>query len=148
MLEILTAFIVCIIFYSFLALLRIDFFPQSPDIAVAAVFASIYFGIGFGWFSAVLVAVFGYMSLNVTIMLMVFLYFLSGVYLSPAAMSGDLLYYNYYNPLYNLVQWYRSAYYAAYDGDISGKVSVLATSTVFLFLGLLGERYLRGKFQR
>lgn len=49
-----------------------------------------------------------------------------------------------YNPLFHCVEWMRSAYYGI-DSFYLDKFYVIGTATLFLCIGLLGERLLRGR---
>ena len=51
-----------------------------------------------------------------------------------------------YNPLQHLVEWLRSAYYVSYDPELINKSMILWVGGISLTLGLIGERFLRGKF--
>lgn len=51
-----------------------------------------------------------------------------------------------YNPLFQIVEWLRSAYYTSYDPYLVDKAYVIEVASISLVLGLLGERFLRGKF--
>lgn len=51
-----------------------------------------------------------------------------------------------YNPLFQIVEWLRSAYYTNYDSYMVDKVYVIEVASISLALGMLGERFLRGKF--
>jgi len=82
----------------------------------------------------------------VIVLSMVGLYIASGVYLPPFLMSETVLQYQYYNPIFNCSAWMRSAYYLSYDDVNINKSLIFWAGTVLLMLGLLGERYLRGKF--
>ncbi|QGM46599.1 ABC transporter permease [Methylocystis heyeri] len=145
-LEIMSSFVVCMIFYTVLWAADYDFMPRSMDIAAAAVFASVYFGVALGLFTVMLVALAGPFAATIVIILMIPLYLVSGVYIVPWMMSPAMLDYESYNPLFGLVQWLRSAYYASYDEIVVNKMGVIWMSTGMLFLGLLGERFLRGRF--
>jgi capsular polysaccharide transport system permease protein len=146
LLEIVSSFIVCMIFYTVLWAADYDFMPRSTEVAAAAVCASLYFGVALGLFTVMLVALAGPFAATIVIIFMIPLYLVSGVYIVPWMMSPAMLDYESYNPLFGLVQWLRSAYYAAYEEVPVNKSGIIWISTSLLFLGLLGERYLRGKF--
>jgi capsular polysaccharide transport system permease protein len=65
----------------------------------------------------------------------------------PAAfLPEEIREYSIYNPLFNLVEWLRSAYFTSYDSESVNRLNIIGTASVSLALGLLGERYFRGKF--
>lgn len=145
-LEPITASIVCIIFFAILYVFDFDIMPVSPSTAAMALFATVYFGIGYGFFGLIIIALLGPYAMVAIVLSMVGLYIASGVYLPPFLMSETMLQYQYYNPLFNCSAWMRSAYYLSYDDININKSLIFAAGTVLLMLGLLGERYLRGKF--
>jgi len=144
--ELITAFIICILFYAVLYLLDYNFMPHDLATASAAVASTIYFGIGFGFFGVSIVVMLGPYSVLVIIFFMLAIYLASAVYLPPWLLSDEMLTYEYYNPFFNCVAWLRSAYYVSYDSIPINKSMVFWSGTVLLLLGLLGERFFRGKF--
>ncbi len=144
-LEVVSALIVCIIMYVIFYMMGYDFMPEKPQVAAFVVFLTIYFGIGLGFLTVVLVGLLGIMTNIFLVFFLVGLYIVSGIYLPPWMMSAELRGYNYYNPVFNLVEWMRSAYYASYDETLINKNLLIWSPTVLILLGLLGERYLRGK---
>ena len=79
-LEIITVFIVCIIFFTFLYLCDYDIVPARISTAAAALFSAVYFGVAYGFFGLIIVALFGPYALIVIIFSMVGLYIASGVH--------------------------------------------------------------------
>ena len=144
--EILTGSIVSILIIATLAIVGVDVLPQNVSSAAAALAATLYLAVGLGLFNVVCTAMFGTFYLTFYIVLMIGAYLVSGVYIPIWMIPEPTRSYLLYNPLLNLVEWLRSAYYASYDGDLVNKPLVLGTATVALFLGLLGERFLRNKF--
>ena len=148
-LETLGAVLVCIIFTAFLALVGYQIMPLHVDVAIVSIFASIYFGIGLGLLIVVLSAVLGVFVIHIFVVLMVAAYLTSGVYFPVRSMSDparSIL--REVNPILNLVEWMRSAYFTSYDPDLINKSMVLVVATTCLFIGLAGERYLRNLFYR
>jgi len=145
-LEVITASLVCIIFVTILYVFDYDIMPVNPSTAAMALFATVYFGVGYGFFGLIIMALFGPYAMIVIVLSMVGLYIASGVYLPPFLMSETVLQYQYYNPIFNCSAWMRSAYYLSYDDVNINKSLIFWAGTVLLMLGLLGERYLRGKF--
>ncbi|MBL1256577.1 ABC transporter permease [Methylocystis sp. Sn-Cys] len=145
-LEVLNAFIVLGLYLLLMYSLDIDFFPTDYIVAAQAVLAAVYLGIGFGAINTVACAIFGGYFLVAFTLAAVLLYMLSGVYEPSYAFSEEVRDYYSYNPLFQIVEWLRSAYYTNYDPYIVNKVYVVEFASVSLALGLLGERFLRGKF--
>lgn len=145
-LEVLNAFIVLGLYLLLMYLLNIDFFPEDYLSAAQAVLAAVYLGIGFGVLNTVACAVFGYLFIMVFTMIAVILYILSGVYVPSYGFTEEMREYYYYNPLFQIVEWLRSAYYTSYDPAMVDKLYVMEVASISLALGLLGERFLRGKF--
>jgi capsular polysaccharide transport system permease protein len=50
-----------------------------------------------------------------------------------------------FNPVFQLVEWTRSAYFETHSTVLLDKPYVLLLSAFLLALGLLGERLFRGK---
>lgn len=145
-LEVLNAFIVLglylLIMYSF----DIDFLPADYLVAAQAVLAAIYLGIGFGAVNTVACAIFGPYFVMVFTLSAVILYLFSGAYVPSYTFTEDLREYHSCNPLFQIVEWLRSAYYTSYDPVMVDKFYVIEVASISLALGLLGERFLRGKF--
>lgn len=145
-LETLTAVAVAIIFYSVLYIGGVDFMPLDAIDAASAIAASIYLGIGLGFFNVVLCALFGPFTIVFITVLMIGAYIVSGVYVPIWVVPEPTRSYMLFNPLLHLVEWLRSAYFTSYGAQTIDKGLVLAVATAALALGLLGERFLRGKF--
>ncbi len=144
--ELLTAAIVAIVICSALALTGTDIIPINPTEAASALGATLLLAVGLGVFNVVLVALIGPFYVVVYVMIMVGLYLTAGVFIPIWMVPEPARSVMKFNPLLNLVEWIRSAYYASYDPDLVNKPLVLGTALVALFLGLLGERFLRNKF--
>jgi capsular polysaccharide transport system permease protein len=145
-LETITACIVAILFYFVLYLSGYEVAPLRPDVAAIAIGAAIFYGICVGVFMAALVALGGMFALHFNVLVLVLVYILSGIAIPPWMMSETALSYEYYNPVFNLIEWLRSAYYNTYDIDRINISGLIWSALGFFLLGLLGERYFRGKF--
>ena len=144
-LEVLSSILVCAIFYFLLELGGIDFMPADIYGGALAVLASIYLGITVGFVNVINISIFGTLYIVFFVLLMVFLFVSSGVYIPVYVLTGwqrDLIE---LNPLFHLVNWFRAAYYVDASAIPVDKFYVWATGTVCLFIGLVGERFLRGK---
>jgi len=145
-LETLNAVIVLALFMSVVSLFDVDILPADTTEASKAIGAAVFLGIGLGVFNVIMCALVGQFFLIFFILVMVALYIFAGVYLPPSAMPENLREYMAYNPLLQLVEWLRSAYYTSYDSELINKSLILWVGGISLTLGLIGERFLRGKF--
>lgn len=145
-LEVLNAFIVLGLYLLLMYFLDIDFFPADSLTAAQAILAAVYLGIGLGVLNTVACALFGIYFLAAFTLSAVLLYVLSGAYVPSYSFNEDMREYYSYNPLFQIVEWLRSAYYTSYDPYLVDKAYVIEVASISLVLGLLGERFLRGKF--
>jgi capsular polysaccharide transport system permease protein len=145
-LEVLNAFIVLGLYLLLMYSLDIDFLPADYFVAAQAVLAAVYLGVGIGALNTVACAVFGHFFLLAFTMVTVLLYIASGVYVPSYTFSEEMREYYSYNPLFQIVEWLRSAYYTSYDPAMVDKFYVIEVASISLALGLLGERFFRGKF--
>lgn len=145
LIELATAALVCLLFYIVVEAVGIDVWPKDLVNAAGAISACLYLAVGFGFLNVVLVSLLGHFALMGFILLMVGLYVTSGVYIPVNMVPEPLRSLMAYNPLANLVEWMRSAYFASYDVDLINKKLVIGTASVALLLGLLGERFMRNK---
>jgi capsular polysaccharide transport system permease protein len=145
-LEMLNAVFALTIFALCLYTLDVEIIPDNFGEAALAVAAAIYLGVGLGFLNVLMCSLCGPYFLVLFVFVMIILYLFSGVYIPMSAMPETVREYAIYNPLLNVVEWLRSAYYASYDSDAINKLLVTGVATICLVLGLLGERFLRGKF--
>ena len=81
----------------------------------------------------------------VFVVIMAILYVSSGVFILPSSLPQNIRDILWFNPLLHFVEWIRSAYYEGYGDDMLSKSYVLWMATVFIMIGLAGERFARGK---
>lgn len=144
-LEFLTASLVFVIFAMILAVgFNVDIRPLSYTDALFGVLASVYFGVCMGFVSTLLMSLAKLWN-AIQIVLMMFMYLSAGVLFSPALVSPEIQEILWYNPLLHCVEWLRSAYFEGYSNDFLSKPYVIFVSTILLFIGLSGERFIRGK---
>lgn len=146
-LELITAFIVVVIFSLGCALLGINILPRDPRVAAAAIFVTVYLSISFGLFSTIIVALVDFWKVGLVLLLIV-VYLTSGVFLPMATLSPDLQRIFSWNPLTHCVEWLRSAYFLGYGASFISRAYVIWVSTSMLFLALVGERFMRGRLMR
>ena len=145
-LEVLTAFTVCIVFFLILFASDVDLTPIDTAEAIMAVFASIYLGVSMGFLNAVLFMLMRMGWMVAFIILSILLYSTSGALLLSSSLSEEIRNILWYNPLFQCVEWMRVAYYDSYANSALSKAYVLSFATVCLFLGLVAERLFRGRF--
>lgn len=142
--ETLAAFLVVSLFFGLFYSFNKGIMPNSPMIAGEAILATIYLSISFGLFSAIIIALFNFWQTGHAILL-VFVYLSSGIFFPIDSASETVRNILWYNPLAHCVEWLRSAYYPGYGDRFISVGYVIWSATAFLFLALLGERFLRGK---
>jgi capsular polysaccharide transport system permease protein len=145
-LETLNAVIVLALFIFAASLFDVDVMPTDMAEASKAIGATVFMGIGLGFLNVVMCALVGPYFLVFFLLVMAGLYVISGAYLPPNAIPANLREYMAYNPLTQLIEWLRSAYYASYDPELINKSLVFWVGGIGLMLGLVGERFLRGRF--
>ncbi|WP_367119302.1 hypothetical protein [Methylocystis sp.] len=145
-LETLNAVIVLALFMFAVSLFDVDILPSDTAEAAKAIAAAVFLGIGLGFFNVVMCALVGQYFLVFFILVMIGLYMISGAYLPPNLIPATLREYMAYNPLTQLVEWLRSAYYASYDPELINKLLIYWVGGISLMLGLVDERFLRGRF--
>ncbi len=146
-LEVLNAFVVVASFIIGLWMIDMGLEPISLFETAAAIAVSIYLGIGIGFFGAVLYPVLGFTANLIVILALLGLYLTSGAFIPTTIFPQQYRDLNLYNPLYHCVEWLRSGYFGADSFDLD-RLYVLRVGTFFLFLGLLGERMVRGRLLR
>jgi capsular polysaccharide transport system permease protein len=143
LLEIMSACCVVIVFLMIAWFAGIDALPRDIVQAAYALGACMLLGLGFGILNGVIALAFppwltGY------ILISIILWASSGVVFVPDALpeiARDILA---YNPVLQVIEWMRSAYYEGYGGLILDRTYVLSFIVVTIFLGLIFERAVRG----
>lgn len=144
-LEMLSAIIALAIFLLGLYLIDVDLTPLDPHEAAKAVGAAIFLGIGLGFFNTIMVAIVGVFFIMVFILSAVGLFLLAGIYFPVTSMPEKMREYVDYNPIFQLVEWMRSAYFVNYDMEPVNTTMVLGLALFGFAFGLIGERFIRGK---
>jgi capsular polysaccharide transport system permease protein len=142
--EFLTAFLVVALFFCGAYLSGIELMPIDIETGATAILATVYFAIAVGILNTIISSILRFWHVAF-IVLMLFLYITAGVLTLPSMMSPTLRGWVSYNPVFQCVEWLRSAYYEGYGDAYLSKSYLLSLATFFLFLGLLGERFIRGK---
>jgi len=144
-LEVLSAIIALMIFLLGLHLFGIDLTPIDPHEAARAVGAAIFLGVGLGFFNTVMVGIVGFFWVMIFIFIAISLYLFAGIYFPIGSMPEEMRELAVYNPILQLVEWQRSAYFTSYDADAIDKTLVLGLAGAGVLIGLVGERFIRGK---
>lgn len=146
-LECLSAIIVCILFFFVIYISGVGVTPSDPIEAAAAILMAIYLGICLGFFNVVAVAVVGPFYVIIFVLCMIGAYITCGIFIPSSLVPNSVLELMQYNPLFHLVNWLRHAYYDSTAGQEIDKLYVGLVGSCFLFVGLVGERFLRGKIR-
>ena len=144
LLETLNACIVTFITLMTLYAFGIDIFPADQYEAATAVAAAVYLGIGLGFFNVVVFSMFGTAGIISFTLIMIGLYLSSGAITPLALLPAGARAVLDYNPLMHCVQWLRYAYFHQVEVDLD-RSYIIMVGSVFLFIGLLSERVIRGK---
>jgi capsular polysaccharide transport system permease protein len=144
LIELFTASIVVVLLFFSAFLLNIDLMPANKYALVSGIMATVFLAIAFGFFNNIASAILKMWHI-VFILSVIIMYLTSGVVWDITLLPSDVQFIISYNPLFQSVEWLRSAYYEDSYSEYLSKPYFLSVSTVVLFLGLLGERFLRGK---
>lgn len=141
-LEIIGAFLTLVLLTLVLLFLGDDPFPSDIFEATYGYLSVLMLAIGAGYLVGIASIV---MKFFVTIwaLFLIVLYLLSGVMFVPSRLPDEATYYLSFNPVFQAVEWVRSAYYPGYASRHLDKPYVLLYGITCLFLGLLVERLLR-----
>ena len=144
-LEIFSASIVFAIFSSTLFAMGVAIVPFDIHRAFSALAATIFLGIGIGFFGVSLSALNAIVGALTTAFSIVGMYLASGAFLPPSLMTPAVRDMMFYNPLYHSVGILRSTYFDGFEGDDCRVSYILLIGCVYFFLGLAGERLIRGR---
>lgn len=143
LLETLAACLVTIIMIVLAWFVGIDFLPRDIVQAAFAFGAALLLGLGFGLVNGVLALAFPFWGMIVAVSI-ILLWLTSGVAIVPDALPEVARNALSYNPVLQVVEWMRSAYYEGYGDHILDRGYVIAFGIGAVFLGLLLERAMRG----
>lgn len=143
-LEVINAATVAVILLGGLQMVGIEFDPNDTYEVAAAILMAIYLGVCLGLFGIILYSVLGWAAQMSILMSLVGLYLSSGAFFPTTLFPEEFRKLNWYNPLFHCVEWLRSGYYGIDSYELN-KLYLGAVATTLLFLGLLGERMIRGR---
>lgn len=142
--EFLTAFVVVLLFGFCAFLVGVDLTPLDIETGATAILATVYFAISVGILNTIISSIIKFWHI-VFIVIMLALYLGAGIFVLPSSFPASVQNIMWYNPLFQCVEWLRSAYYEGYGDTMLSKSYLMSLATICLFLGLLGERFIRGK---
>lgn len=143
-LETLNAMAVLALMLLGLKLLDIEFAPDDWIAMAQGIVAAVYLGIGIGFFGIICFSIMGFPAMMLVMLILLIQYLTSGALIPLTIFPSEVKELLVYNPLFHCVEWIRSAYYGT-ESFYLDRFYVFATGTFFLFIGLLGERLLRGR---
>lgn len=68
------------------------------------------------------------------------LYFMSGIFFTMDFLSPEILHALSYNPLLNMIEWFRTGFYTSFSSSLYDVEYTIATTLLVFFLGMLAER--------
>lgn len=142
--EILSAALVIFFTNLILALYGIDVMPANIVEALFAIASAGLIGLGVGVLNGVIVA-FAPVWITGYSLIVIFLWFSSGILFVPSALPEQLQMILFYHPVLHTIEWLRVAYYDGYESVILARWYPLCFGAGLLFLGLAAERFFRGK---
>ena len=143
-LEILNAGLVIVILCVMFWVYGINFVPIYPVQAFFALGACMLLGLGFGFVHSIIAVGFrpwitGYALLNII------MWITSGVFFVAHSLPEPIRYLESFNPIVQGIEWMRSAYYEGYGSGFLDKEYLIGFSLFSICLGLLLERFIRGR---
>jgi capsular polysaccharide transport system permease protein len=143
LLEILAASCVAIVLIVLAWFIGIDVMPRDIVQAACAFGAAILLGLGFGILNGV-IALAAPLWLTGYVLVTIILWMTSGIMFVPDALPDVLREVLAYNPVLQVIEWVRSAYYEGYGDLVLDRGYAIGVGIVTVFLGLLLERGMRG----
>lgn len=141
-LEVIGTSIVAFLLILLLIVCGSDPMPPHPDMAVEAIFTTIFLAIGFGFFFAPFAFITPMMPFIVSLVL-VLAYVSSGILYVTSFLPEAIRYPLSFNPLLHCVEWMRLSYYTDYPSDVLDRIYVLSVALVMTSIGLVLLRGLR-----
>lgn len=122
--------------------------PVHSLIQLFMAFATVIaLGIGLGMINSVILLYFpSYKSIHPFLMRP--FYFISGIFFTANSLPLGVQKALYFNPLFHINEWVRSAFFTNYESYFVDKAYVVSVSIVFLFIGLSVERLTKEKVRQ
>ena len=137
-----TYFIIMCVFYGVLILTGLADFPAKTLQLIMAFINISLLGLGIGIVNLIILSLWDSWRFVWKIINRPF-FFISGIFFIPSLLPDYVLSYLKWNPVLHLIEWVRAAYYLNYDSRVLDKEFVVCLSFLLIFLGLIGERFLR-----
>ena len=119
-----------------------DPFPLDPFEAIEGYLSVIILAIGVGYLVSIISLMFQFF-VTIWALFLIVIYISSGVLFIPSRLPDSAAYYLSFNPVLQIVEWIRSAYYPGSEFRHLDKSYAIVCGIVCLALGLAGERLLR-----
>jgi capsular polysaccharide transport system permease protein len=142
--EVLSAGAVILIMVGIFIFLGIDFVPTHITDAAFALGAALLLGLGAGVISAVIAQAWPIWVMIYSLSMIVF-WLISGVLFVPDNLPEVVRYYASFNPILQIVLWFRSGYYDDYGYVSIDRPYTIGFALVILAVGLVLERFVRGR---
>lgn len=142
LLEIVGAFLTLILLFSILLIHGEDPIPSDIFEAVFGYLSVLILAVGVGYLVGIACMIVKFF-VTIWALFLIVLYLSSGVMFVPSRLPDEATYYLSFNPVFQVVEWVRSAYYPGYASRHLDKPYVLFYGIACLFFGLLVERLLR-----
>lgn len=142
--EMFTACIVVLLAFAVAFGLGYDLMPIDHYALVSGIMATVFLSISMGFFNNIALSISKAWNV-VFIFSLIVMYLSSGVVMPVTMFPAEIQYLISFNPLFHSVEWLRSAYYQDGSSYLLSKQYLCSVGIGFLLLGLLGERFLRGK---
>jgi capsular polysaccharide transport system permease protein len=143
LLETMSACCVVVVFLIIAWFAGIDPMPRDIVQAAYTLGAAVLLGLGFGLFNGVIALAFPPWVTGYALVI-ILLWLSSGIIFVPDALPAQIRDIAAYQPVLQVVEWTRSAYYDGYGSLVLDRGYVIGYGIVAVFFGLLLERALRG----
>lgn len=143
-LEVLSSCCSLLVLVIALEAIGISSIPLYPVQAAFALGTAMLLGIGWGIVNS-LIAMAAPTWMTVNSLITIFLYATSGIFFLPSALPHTIRYILSFNPVLQVVEWMRSAYFDGYE-SILDKPYALGCAVMLVFIGLAVERIFRGRY--
>lgn len=143
-LEVISAFLVCILILAVLSIAGFDVMPRHIIRAFSAYGACVFLGCGFAVLNGVIARMYRVWITGYALVI-ILCYITSGAIATPDEVPPFFVHLMQINPIFHGVIWARSAYYDGYGADLLEKWYILAWGLGTLWLGLVLERFARNR---
>ena len=143
--EIVTGFLALVVIISVLLCIGANPVPTDPFVAMCAYLSAIVLGIGIGTINVAIIGFFPGWLLGYAL-LSILLYISSGVMFLPSYLPEKIYYWMKFNPVLQLAEWMRAAYYP-YAGLEINYLYVVMFGLATISLGLLIVKHVVSKMQ-